>query len=101
MYRLRILRHSLFVQLTIVASIALLGGCGGGSPKQSIQPPPPPPVTIPDQPPSTSVATVTLTATPSVVTPGDLVTLSWNTAKATAITFEPALPAKEDRQPAL
>src|SRR5205085_4579595 len=63
--------------------------------------PPPPPVTVPDQPPSTSAATVILTATPQVVAPGSLVTLNWTTANATSIAFEPALPPKEDQQPAL
>src|SRR5438477_9839438 len=100
MYRPRIPSYPVLLTLVLVGTAALLGGCGGGSPKQSIQPPPPP-VTIPEQPPSISAATVILTATPQVVAPGSLVTLTWITANATSISFVPPLPEKEDRQPAL
>ena len=100
MYRPRIPSYPVLLTLVLVETAALLGGCGGGSPKQSIQPPPPP-VTIPEQPPSISAATVILTATPQVVAPGSLVTLTWITANATSISFVPPLPEKEDRQPAL
>jgi phospholipase C len=102
MYRPGILSSSHFsvsLKLTLVASIALLGGCGG-----SAKPPAQPlvtPVTVPDKPSSPLAATIILTATPQVLVPGSLVTLSWVTTNAKAITFTPALPEKEDREPAL
>ena len=64
---------------------------------QSTQPPTP----IPDKPPSGSVATVTLAATPQTVTPGSSVTLSWTATNVSSIAFSPALPPKNGEQPAL
>src|SRR5690348_1952212 len=100
MYRPRILLLSVLSKFVLITALALLSGCGGGGSVQ--QPPPTPtPTALPDKPPIGSTATITLTATPQVVTPGSLVTLSWTATNASSITFFPALPPQEDLQPGL
>src|SRR5438045_2205985 len=100
MHRQRTPVYCIFLQSTLVALLALLGGCGGGAAEAPVQPPAAP-ISIPEKPATGPTATITLTATPQTVAAGHLVTLNWKTANAVSIAFTPALPAKEDREPAL
>jgi len=82
-------------------------GCGGAASGQSsptttsigtgaIQPPPPQPPPTPPQP--APPGTISFSASPQTIVAGQLTTLTWNTANAVSISFDPQLPEAEDRQ---
>ena len=73
------LTHRTFVPAILFVSVLAVGGCK----KKELPPTPPPPAAAPAPAP-----TAQLTATPSVVTAGDQVVLSWNTTNAATVSIE-------------
>jgi peptidoglycan-associated lipoprotein len=63
----------------MLAMVAIAGGCS----KKAAPPPPPPPPTITPPAPTASV-----TATPTVVNPGDGVALTWHTTNANDVSID-------------
>jgi peptidoglycan-associated lipoprotein len=73
------LRRNSLASLVILASFVAVTGCG----KKAAAPPPPPPPTM-----STAAPTATITASPSVVNPGDGVALTWHTTDANDVSID-------------
>jgi peptidoglycan-associated lipoprotein len=74
------LRSRLFVPVALLAALTAVSGC------KKKQPAPPPEASAP---PATAAApTAQLTATPSVISAGDQVTLSWHTTDANSVSID-------------
>jgi peptidoglycan-associated lipoprotein len=72
-------RRNYRTAFAILAALLTVGGCS----KKKTAPPPPPPPTIPSPAP-----TATITASPSVVNPGDGVALTWHTTDASDVSID-------------
>ena len=64
--------------LVTLAAVVIIGGCH----KKAAPPPPPPP------PPAAAAPTAQLTATPSAISPGDKVVLTWQTTGASDVSID-------------
>src|SRR5437764_15289627 len=100
MHRQRTPVYCIFLQSTLVALLALLGGCGGGAAEAPVQPPAAP-TSVPEKPATGPTATITLTATPQTVAAGHLVTLNWKTADRGPSAVRRALQPNDGPEPAL
>ncbi len=72
-------RLRVFTPVVLLVALVAVAGC------KKKQPPPPPPATAP---PATPAPTAQITATPSQISAGDQVTLSWRTTDATSATID-------------
>jgi len=73
------LLHRIFVPVVLLVALTAVAGC---KKKQ----PPPPPQAAP--PPAAPAPTAQLTATPTVITAGDQVQLTWRTTDATSVSID-------------
>lgn len=74
-------RNRILIPVVLLVALVAVTGC-----KKKVTPPPPPPTTAPAVAPPAPTARIT--ATPTVVTAGDSVVLSWNTNNATTVSID-------------
>jgi len=72
-------RHRFVSSLTVLAVVAIVGGCS----KKAAPPPPPPPPSM-----TAPAPTATITASPTVVNAGEGVALTWHTTNANDVSID-------------